>query len=116
MTPILPSLLWLGFFVAIDLLTGLLKARRAGEPITSKKLSRTVSKLLLYFAAIICSHILDTQFLKTGVLPATIAQLVSGFIAVVEFKSIIENVSLLTGVDILKFLKSKVYREDDEKK
>lgn len=115
MTPIIPSLLWLGVFVAIDLLTGILIAKRANEAVTSKKLSRTVSKLLLYFAAIICSHILDTQFLKVGFLPATIAQLVSGFIAVVEFKSIIENISILTGVDLLKFLKSKIYRSDEEK-
>lgn len=113
-TPILPSLLWLGFFVAVDLFTAILRARKAKTPITSKKMSQTVTKLALYFIAIICGHILDTQFLNVSWLPVKTAQLISGYIAVVEFKSIIENISDLLGMPIWKFIKAKIYREENK--
>ena len=110
-TPILPTLLWLGFFVAMDLITGVIKAKKTQKPITSKALSHTVTKLFLYFAAIICCHVLDTQFLSVDFLPVKITQLASGFIAVVEFKSVIENISEILGMPLWEFIKSKVYRE-----
>lgn len=111
LTPIVPSLIFLGFFVAMDLITGLIKARKTFIPITSKGLSQTVTKLLLYYIAIICSHILDTQYLANTILPAKITQLVTGFIMVVEFKSVIENISEILGLPLWQFIKSKIYRE-----
>lgn len=113
-TPILPGLMWLGFFVLIDLLTGIIVAKKAKKPITSKKLSQTITKVLLYFLAIICSHILDTQFLNVNWLPVKIAQLCSGYIAVVEFKSILENISSLLGMPLWQFIKTKIYREENK--
>jgi len=113
LTPIAASLAFLGFFVAMDLITGLIKSSRGKETITSKRLSQTVTKLLLYYIAIICSHILDTQFLIDTILPAKITQLVTGFIMVVEFKSIIENISQILGLPIWEFIKSKIYRANN---
>lgn len=113
LTPIAASLMFLGFFVAMDLLTGLIKAHKSPNKITSKGLSQTVTKLVLYYIAIICSHILDTQFFTGSLLPAKITQLVTGFIMVVEFKSIIENISQILGLPIWEFIKSKIYRANN---
>lgn len=113
LTPIAASLAFLGFFVAMDLLTGLIKASKGTEKITSNRLSQTITKLLSYYIAIICSHILDTQFLIDSLLPAKTTQLVTGFIMIVEFKSIIENISQILGLPIWEFIKSKIYRANN---
>ena len=111
-TPIMPTFLWLGFFIAIDLITGIWKNKKLGEPISCRKLSQTATKTLLYFLLIICSHILDTQFLNVDFLPIKITQLAAGYLAVTEFKSIAENFSIILGMPIWEYLKTKIYRKD----
>ena len=113
LTPIAASLAFLGFFVAMDLFTGLIKASKAKDKITSKRLSQTVTKLLMYYIAIICSHILDSQGLIGDLLPSKFTQIVTGFIMIVEFKSIIENISQILGLPIWEFIKSKIYRANN---
>lgn len=114
-TPIVPTLLWLGFFVFADTFTGVWKAKKKGEAITSKAFSQTITKILLYFLAVICSQVIDTQFLAFEWLPASVTQLVAGFIAFIEFKSVIENVSEILGVPLWQYIKSKINRKTDEK-
>ncbi|MDF2449397.1 MAG: Bacteriophage holin family [Bacteroidota bacterium] len=111
-TPILSTLLWLGVFIACDLVTGIIKARKTSKPITSRAMSQTATKTLLYFLLVICSHILDTQFLNVDFLPVKITQLAAGFLAVTEFKSVAENMGEILGMPIWEFLKNKMYRKD----
>lgn len=110
-TPIAPAILWLGFFIFVDLITGIWKARKAKEEIHSRKLSQTASKATLYFLFIICAHVIDSQFLVIQWLPAKVAQLVAGYLALVEFKSIAENISSLLGMPIWDYIKERVYRQ-----
>lgn len=107
-TPIVPALIWLGFFIFCDLVTGIWKAKKLGERIHSKKLGNTVTKVVMYFLVVICSHVLDTELLKVPFLPFTITQAAIGFVSVTEFKSIMENISSILGMDVLKYLRSKV--------
>lgn len=108
-TPVVPAIIWLGVLMFFDLVTGLIKAKKTGEPIHSSKLKNSATKALLYFIAVICSHIIDTQFLNAVEwLPAKTAQLCAGFLAVVEFKSLIENISSILGVPLLQYLKDKI--------
>jgi phage-related holin len=111
-TPIMSTFLWLGVFILFDLITGILKTKKAGEPLNSKKMSQTATKTLMYFMLIIASHIIDTQFFIGVFLPIKIAQLASGFLAVTEFKSITENISEVLGVPIWQYIKDKIYRKD----
>lgn len=83
--------------IAIDLVTGLWRARRAKEKITSNGLRRTVTKVLAYNLAIITGFILE-QYFVGSILPA--AKIIASFIAVTEVKSILENVSVITGLDL----------------
>lgn len=106
LTPVAPAILWLGVLIFLDLITGILKAQKLKEEIHSSKLKNTATKALLYFIAVIAGHIIDTQFLTVVEwLPAKTAQLIAGFLAVVEFKSLIENISTILGMPILQFLK-----------
>lgn len=113
-TPIVPTLLWLGFFVFADTFTGVWKAKKKGEAITSKAFSKTVTKVMLYFLTIIMCHVIDTQFLNVSWLPASVLQLVAGFIAFIEFKSVMENVSDILGVPLWSWIKQKLNRTEDK--
>lgn len=108
LTPIYAALFWLGILIFFDLITGLIKARRKNETITSHKLKDTMVKTIFYFVLIISAQILDSQYLSLNFLPAKVAQLAAGYVAVIEFKSILENTSLIIGKDVVQYLKEKM--------
>lgn len=113
-TPVFASVLWLGFLVFIDLVLAIYVAKKKNEAITSKKMSNTVTKFLLYALTIICAQVIDTQFLTMEFLPAKTAQLAAGYIAIIEFKSVLEKIESLTGLPILKYLMQKFNRKKNE--
>lgn len=113
--PVVPAIMWLGAFVAIDFLTGLWKAKKLKEPIQSKKMANSITKVVMYFLAIICSRVMETQFLPVGLLPFTITQACIGFISVIEFKSIMENISTILEMPLWAFIKEKLNGMRDNK-
>jgi hypothetical protein len=90
-----------GFLIAADFITGILAARKRGEPLTSKAMGRTIFKALGYQLAVISGFALEA--LMPGGLP--VAKLCAGAIGLVEFTSVSENVKTLTGVDLGSILK-----------
>ena len=60
--------------------------------------------MIFYGIAIILSRVMEVAFIDW--LP--IAQLTAGYIALVEFKSNLENIAEITGVDVWVFLKDKL--------
>lgn len=109
-TPIIPTILWLGVFVFIDLFTGIVKAKRKGDVISSKRMSETVTKVMLYASAIVSCYVLDTQIIGNSFLPIPIWRLAAGYIAVVEVQSNLENVSEILNMPLWQFIKDKFYR------
>jgi len=96
LAPVKPLMIAIGALIVIDLILGVWAALKSKEKITSRGLSRTIAKVIAYQLAIISSHIMETYFAQ-GV---PIVKIVSGLIAVTEFKSILENVNKMTGVNI----------------
>lgn len=103
-SPIYLILFTTGFLVATDLLTGIFAAKKRGEAVDSKKMARSISKIIFYFIAIILSRIMEITFING--LP--LANITAGYIALVEFKSNFENIGTITGLDIWKTLISKI--------
>jgi len=92
------------FLVTADLFTGLKAARKLKQPIRSRGLKRTVEKIALYFVAILSSELVKVVFIP--MVPVTY---ITGFaIALTEFKSIIENVEIATGVNIWHYLRDRL--------
>lgn len=61
----LPLLIfWIFIFVIADMITGMLAAKQRGELLTSKKLKRTLSKLICYMTIILLA-----RGIKVHVLP-----------------------------------------------
>lgn len=102
--PIYAALIGIGVLIFADVITGIKAAKKRGERIHSRKMSTTINKMIFYALAVILSRVMEVSFMPW--LP--IAQLTAGYIAVVEFKSNMENIAEITGIDIWNFLKDKL--------
>ena len=96
-----PLIMGLSFMLLIDFITGLRKAKHLGEKINSKGFRRTISKMNDYCLAIVGSQIFTWMF----DLDFTLSYYVALFICGIELKSIYENVSQTTGVNIIGYFK-----------
>jgi uncharacterized membrane protein len=94
--PIKHFLIFTIFVVFADTVTGILAAKKRGEPITSKGLYRTSQKVVTYFCGIMIFHGASITF---G-LPSQITYSVSFIIAATELFSISENIKSITGTNI----------------
>jgi len=94
--PIKNFLIFTIFVVFADTVTGIMAARKRGEPITSKGLYRTSQKILTYFCGIMIFHGASITFQ----LPSQITYSVSFIIAATELFSISENIKSITGTNI----------------
>ena len=103
-TPIGPALLAMGCIIGIDLILGLMAARKNGIKITSNKMSQTLIKALVYMLLIIASFIITTTL--AAWLP--LVQITLSFLAIVEFTSLAENFQKITGLPFVKYLRDKI--------
>jgi uncharacterized membrane protein len=94
--PIKHFLIFTIFVVFADTVTGIMAARKRGEPITSKGLYRTSQKVVVYFVGIMIFHGASITFQ----LPSQITYSVSFIIAATELFSISENIKSITGTNI----------------
>lgn len=90
------------FLVIVDLYSGVKAAQHRKEKITSTGFKRTVGKITLYFCAILAARGIDTVFLLPKGHDLDVTWVVAGFIAMTEFKSLLENIYTVTGVDVWK--------------
>lgn len=81
----------------IDLLLGLICARRARRPITSSGLKRTIAKIFLYEAATLLAFVTET-WLTGPMIPAI--KMVTGLIGMTELKSCLEHLDELGGMPL----------------
>lgn len=108
------------FMVCIDFITGMWKARKAKETITSKRMGDTIEKMILYMIGIVTSFVLQNHI---GIESVNIMWVFGTLIITREYLSIIENIEILTGTKILKVISSYIAKlipstpaEDEPKK
>ena len=104
-----PLIICLSFLLLVDFMTGIRKAKALKEKIQSRGFRRTISKMNDYCLAIISSQVftwmLDLEF--------TLSYYVAMFVCGIELKSIFENVSQTTGVDIIGYFKGFIPNPKD---
>jgi phage-related holin len=104
-----PLIICLSFLLLVDFMTGVRKAKALKEKIQSRGFRRTISKMNDYCLAIISSQVftwmLDLEF--------TLSYYVALFVCGIELKSIFENVSQTTGVDIIGYFKGFIPNPKD---
>lgn len=89
----------------IDWVTGVWKSRVVRRRITSYRLRKSSQKIGSYMVALISAHILNESILG-GVMH--LPQLIAGYIGVTEVASILENLSEITGRDLMLEIANKV--------
>lgn len=91
--------------IMIDLVTGLWRAKKTGELVTSSGIRRTITKIVAYELALVAGLIMEHYLLGDSV---PVIKLVAGLIAMTEGKSVLENLSEITGVDLVKAVMDKI--------
>ena len=89
----------------IDLITGVLAARKRGEKITSRGLRRSVSKFFIYEVAIAAAFLCETYLIGAS-LP--VLKMVSSLIGIVELKSVLENLDTIQGESFFRSIVNKL--------
>lgn len=106
--PVIEVLLFTGFVIFLDTLTGIWAAQVRGEELNSKKAKGVISKLVIYPLVIILASfaerlIPEIPFIKGGAV----------LLIAVEGTSILENMRDILGQDLLKII--RVYIMDGKK-
>jgi hypothetical protein len=91
------------FLIMADTVTGIIAAYKRGEEIRSSGLSRAIVKLFVYQVVIITGFLMEQYIVPDLGIP--IVKLLAGVIGVVEFKSVLENVESITGLNLMKIKK-----------
>lgn len=93
--------------VIIDFITGIWKAIKTKEKVTSKKLGNTIEKMVLYMIGIIASYVLQDHI---GVEIIKLTWVFVTLIITREYLSIIENIEILTGTKLLFVIKKYILK------
>ena len=120
--PISVILIMIGVLISIDTITGIWKANKLGDKITSRKLSAIISKLALYELTVIMFFLIDQFILNDIILtffsvPFMLTKIVALVLASIEVMSINENYKVVKGIDLwqsmkLLFARAKDIKED----
>lgn len=110
-TPVHTVMATAGALLIIDLILGVWAAAKRKEIITSAALRRTVSKLLVYEMAIITGYLAEHYMLSDS-LP--IVKLAAAAIALVEMKSILENLNEIHGAPVFASIITAIGSKNDQ--
>jgi holin family protein len=119
--PLVPFLLTVGLAILVDTYYGIRAARKLQEPITSKGLSRIVSKMVLYQSAVVLLFCLEKVILGDFIvlitaIPFVLTKIASAFLIYIELTSISESYQIITGISIWDRFKKMVRRTGETRK
>ena len=109
--PIIPLILIVGAAIGLDTVFGILRARKLKEPVTSRRLSKIVSKMVLYNSAVVLffcieKYVLGDFTLMVTAIPFVLTKLVTTTLLFIEITSISESYKAITGVSL--WMKAKM--------
>ena len=118
--PISGILIMIGVLICIDTFTGIWKANKLEEKITSRKLSSIISKLALYEVTVIMFFLIDQFILNDIILtffsvPFMLTKVVALVLSSIEVMSINENYKVVKGIDLWQSMKLLFARAKDIK-
>ena len=118
--PISGILIMIGVLISIDTITGIWKANKLEEKITSRKLSSIISKLALYEITVIMFFLIDQFILNDIILtffsvPFMLTKVVALVLSSIEVMSINENYKVVKGIDLWQSMKLLFARAKDIK-
>lgn len=100
-TPIQNTVLAVLALVTVDLVLGLMGAKKRKEKLTSAKASRTINKLFVYISALVVSFIAQKYLMNDAF---QLINIVGTYIGLTEIGSILETLNEINGKQIFKGL------------
>ena len=118
--PIKALMVMVGLMILLDTITGIWKAKKLHEIITSRKLSKVVSKMVLYQIGIITFFCLDRYILGEMIgaftsIPFFLTKIVAVFFCGIELLSINENVYAVTDMNFYRMFRKMLTRTKEVK-
>ena len=118
--PISGILIMIGVLIAIDTFTGIWKAKKLKEKITSRKLSAIISKLALYEVTVIMFFLIDNFILNDIILTFfsvefMLTKVVALVLSSIEVMSINESYKQIYHLDLWQSMKLLFARAKDIK-
>ena len=120
-TPIIPLMVIVGGSVILDTIFGVLRARKIKEPVTSRRLSKIISKIVLYMSSIVLVFCVEKYILGDFIglftnIPIVATKLITVTLLFIEGMSINENYKVLSGVSVWGKFKDMISRGKELKK
>lgn len=105
------ALFAIGFLIVADTFTGIWASWKnyGRESVTSRKMGRVITKIILYPLAIIVAKVAE-EYLSPAI---PWIDVTAGIIATVEVKSIFENMSLILGFNLWKRIKQAIWKDKE---
>jgi phage-related holin len=113
LAPIQSIMIAAGVLIIFDLVTGVWRAAKKKEKITSNGLRRTISKMVAYQLLIVTGFIMQNYLMANNI---PVVNLLASFIAVTEGMSIIENLEQILNVSIKQKILEKIHGIKDQEK
>lgn len=104
LAPIQSALIACGFLITIDLLFGIIAAKKNGIKIESSKLKITAIKMLVYQLFLISGFVAETYL--SSYIP--FVKIILTYLSSVEILSISESFQKITGLPIIKYIKEQI--------
>lgn len=118
--PINGIILAVGASIIFDTILGLWRSLKIGEKITSRKMSRMISKMLLYQFTLLLFFIIEKYILQDFIgyfinIPLFLSKLVAMTLIFIELTSINENFQGITGMSLWYKFKTMLQRTKELK-
>lgn len=98
LAPIQAALLTTFCLIFVDLVLGLMSAKKRKQDVTSSKLKATVVKLLAYESSIIMAYFVGTYLTGPDV---PVLSMVTSIVGLTELKSCVEHIDTLTNKKLM---------------
>lgn len=113
--PLAPLVITVGLCITIDTIFGVIRAKKVNEKITSRRLSKLVSKMLLYQLTLLTVFVLEKFILGDFIIYFTainlfLSKLVACVLCFVELKSIHESFEIISGTNLWNTFKNLLIR------
>ena len=96
-SPVAPIIYTLSSVILLDFIFGICRARKLKEEITSRKMSQSLPKILLYNSIILVLYFVDRDVLNTGI---GLEKAAATLMIFMEMKSIDESFNLIFGYSL----------------
>lgn len=109
-TPVKEVMISTLVLIAIDLISGIVAAKKRGESIKSSGFQRTLVKIVVYEIAIAIGFIAQ-HYLMGDVIP--VCNIIGSYVGLTELTSIYENIDGIAGGQLLKTILSRLNSKND---